>query len=140
MPEEHTNLQLKLPHSVESRDPVSDWTVRIGVAAFYLAFGLEKFSAAETHWVRLFQQIGIGDWFRYFTGAVEITGSMLVLIPRTTVIGLTLLSATMASAALILAVVLHRPEDGVFPAIFGIVLAALGWNRYRSSKTSDGRG
>jgi putative oxidoreductase len=82
----------------EERNPVSDWTIRIGVAAFYLVFGLEKFSASELHWVTLVREIGIGDWFRYFTGCVEVLGALLVLIPRAPAIGLALLSATMAAA------------------------------------------
>jgi uncharacterized membrane protein YphA (DoxX/SURF4 family) len=127
-------LEGKLSSSVEPRNAVSDWTIRIGVAAFYLVFGLEKFSPAETHWVKLFQEIGAGDWFRYFTGIVEIAGSVLVLIPRTTWIGLALLSATMASAALILAVILHRAADSVFPAVLFVVLAALACSRYRSGE------
>ena len=35
-----------------------------------------------TEWVGLFRQIGLGQWFRYFTGAVEILGGVLVLVPR----------------------------------------------------------
>jgi putative oxidoreductase len=118
----------------EDRNPISDWTIRIGVAAFYLVFGLEKFSAAEQHWVTLFRDIGIGDWFRQFTGCVEALGAVLVLVPRTAVIGLTLLSATMAAAALILALRLHQVGASLFPALFFLVLAALAWNRYGSER------
>jgi hypothetical protein len=39
---------------------MSDWSIRIGI----------------------FQQIGLGQWFRYFTGAVEIAGGVLVTILR----------------------------------------------------------
>jgi uncharacterized membrane protein YphA (DoxX/SURF4 family) len=127
-------LEVRLSASVEPPNPVSDWTIRIGVAAFYFVFGLEKFSPAETHWVKLFQEIGAGEWFRYFTGIVEMAGSVLVLIPRTTLIGLVLLSATMASAALILAIILHRAADSVFPAVLFVVLAALACGRYRSGE------
>jgi hypothetical protein len=48
----------------------------------------ENFSSdPESHWVNLFQQIGAGPWFRYFTGVVEVLGGMLVLILRTVFIG-----------------------------------------------------
>ena len=103
-------------------------------SCFLLGVGLEKFSDAETHWVSLFHEIGLGDWFRYFTGVVEVSGSILVLIARTAVIGLALLWATMASASLILAIVLRRLADAAFPAIFFVVLAVLAWNRFRSGK------
>ena len=125
--------------AIEHRNPVSDWAIRIGVAAFYFVFGLEKFSAAETHWVTLFREIGAGDWFRYFTGTVEIVASLLVLIPPIAVIGLTVLSATMASAALILLLRLHRPGDAIFPALLFIVQAALARNQYRSQREGTGQ-
>lgn len=32
--------------------------------------------------VKLVQEIGLGDWFRYFTAVAEITASLLALIPR----------------------------------------------------------
>jgi hypothetical protein len=59
---------------------IGDWCLRGGIALAFVAFGWEKFST-NGHWVKLFQQIGIGQWFRYFTGVVEILGGLLVLIP-----------------------------------------------------------
>jgi uncharacterized membrane protein YphA (DoxX/SURF4 family) len=53
----------------------------------------------------------------YFTGAIEIPGGVLVLIPATVTIGLALLACTMASAALILIFVIHRPQDSVFSGL-----------------------
>jgi len=123
--------ELKLLSEREPFNPLSDWIIRVGVAAFYFVFGLEKFSGAELHWIKLFQEIGIGEWFRYFTGAVEMIGALLVLIPEAALVGFTLLSVTMAAAASILLLVLHRPADSVFPAIFLLVLAGLAWNRRR---------
>src|SRR2546430_2861644 len=35
-----------------------------------------------SEWVRIFDRIGLGQWFRYFTGALQVTGALLVLIPR----------------------------------------------------------
>ncbi|HWD98304.1 MAG TPA: DoxX family protein, partial [Bryobacteraceae bacterium] len=84
---------------------------RGAIAVFFSAVGLDKFGNS---WVKFFQQPGMGQWFRYFTGAVEILGSLLVLIPATVTIGLALLACTMASAALILIFGIHRPQDSVF--------------------------
>jgi putative oxidoreductase len=123
----------------EERNPVSDWTIRIGVAAFYLVFGHEKFSASELHWVTLVREIGIGDWFRYFTGCVEVLGALLVLIPRAPAIGLALLSATMAAAAMILAYRLREDGPSPLPALFFFILAALAWNRYQSDREMSAR-
>ena len=87
--------------AADSRSVLVDWVLRAAIAAAFIVFGIDKFRGAE--WVMLFQQIGIGQWFRYCTGVVEIVGGVLVLIPRTITAGLALLACTMASAALILA-------------------------------------
>jgi putative oxidoreductase len=90
----------------EPRNVIGDWTIRIGVACAFVVIGLDKFSPTG-EWIDLFRRIGAGDWFRHFTGVVEILGGLLVLIPRTALIGFALLGATMLSAAIILA--FHPP-------------------------------
>ena len=67
-------------------------------------------------WVKLFQQIRAGQWFRYFTGA-EVLGGVLVLISWTATAGLALLACTMAAA------------DSIFSGIFFIALSAFWWSR-----------
>jgi putative oxidoreductase len=114
----------------ESRNQIADWVLRGAIALVFVLFGLEKFpSAPGTPWVKLFQQIGFGPWFRYFTGVVEIIGAALVLIPWTARAGLALLAATMASAALILDFVIGRPADSIISSGFFIGLAAFWWTR-----------
>ncbi len=114
----------------EPRSVLGDWILRIGIAVAFALFGAEKFpSDPGSPWIRLFQQIGVGQWFRYFTGVVEVLGGILVLIPWTVTIGLLLLACTMASAALIMVFVIGRPSDSVVSAGFFIALAAFWWNR-----------
>ena len=38
--------------------------------------------------MKFFDQVGVGQWFRYFTGLVEVFGALLVLIPKTAQAGL----------------------------------------------------
>jgi putative oxidoreductase len=106
---------------------VGGMIARLGVALFFGIFGLEKFSSApDSEWVGMFHRIGFGDWFRYFTGVVEMLGAMLVLIPRTFLIGLWLLAATMFGAVVIVALLLHAPGDSAFPGIFLLALVVMG--------------
>lgn len=112
--------------SGESRNGFSDWMIRGAIALVFVLAGADKFGPG---WTGLFQQIGIGQWFRYFTGVVEILGGVLVLIPWTVSVGLALLASTMASAALILVFVIHRPADSVFSGALLIGLTVFGWNR-----------
>ena len=114
----------------EPRNVLGDWILRIGIAVAFSLFGSEKFpSDPGSPWVRLFHEIGAGQWFRYFTGVVEILGGVLLLIPWTVTIGLALLTCTMASAAVILIFVIGRPGDSVVSTCFFIALAAFWWNR-----------
>lgn len=114
----------------ENRDRLGDWVLRGGVALAFVLFGCEKFpSNPGSSWVRFFDQVGIGQWFRYVTGVVEVAGSLLVLIPQTARIGLALLAITMAGAALIVTFRLGRPADSILADIFCVVLASLWWAR-----------
>src|ERR1017187_5473035 len=115
---EQANLQ-------EQRNVLVDWALRGAIAIAFVLFGAEKFPAnADSQWVKLFGEIGAGQWFRYFTGVVEVLGGVLVLIPWTVTAGLALLACTMASAALILTFVLGRPGDSIISGAFFLGLAA----------------
>jgi uncharacterized membrane protein YphA (DoxX/SURF4 family) len=116
----------------ESKNRLGDWVLRGGIALAFVLFGLDKFpSAPAAPWVKFYQEIGIGQWFRYFTGVVEIVGGTLVLIPRTAQAGLAVLGATMAAAAIILDFVIRRPVDSIVSTGFFIVIAAFWWVRRR---------
>ncbi|MGO9335910.1 MAG: DoxX family membrane protein [Terracidiphilus sp.] len=116
--------------SGEPHNKITDWVVRGGIGFVFILFGVDKFpSNPDAEWVKLFQQIGAGQWFRYFTGVVEILGGVLVLIPWTARAGLALLAVTMASAALILDFVLKRPGASVISTAFFLFLATFWWTR-----------
>lgn len=95
------------------------WMSRAIVTIAFLFFGFDKFSAG---WDQFFHDLHFPHWFRPFTALTEIAGALLVLFPRTTQLGLFLLSATMASAALIWIFPMHAPANCIFP---GIILIAL---------------
>jgi putative oxidoreductase len=106
-------------------DPATTWALRIGVAVIFSLVGVEKFSSNPTsYWVHVFNAIGFGQWFRYFTGIVEMLGGLLFLIPAATTIGAAMLIATMCGAMLVHLVVFRHPGDSIFPGLYliGIVL------------------
>src|SRR5215831_9923314 len=58
-----------------------DWAIRVSIAMLYFLVGLGKFSSSfSSHWVTMFEQIQGEQWFRYFTGIVESSAALLVLI------------------------------------------------------------
>lgn len=115
--------------SRDSRSATVDWLLCAGIAAAFVMFGAEKFTDSGHQWLKLFQQIGFGQWFRHFTGLAEVLGGVLVLFPRTVTAGLTLLACTMASAVLIWAFVLKQPANGIITGAFCVGLVLFWLNR-----------
>jgi uncharacterized membrane protein YphA (DoxX/SURF4 family) len=107
---------------------LSDWLIRTSVSLLFLVYGLEKFSNQPgTQWVKLFAEIGWGVWFRYLAGVVEIAGALLVLIPHLVMFGFAVLGTTMGVATFVVAFVLHKPAQSLFPGAFfvGVCVTAL---------------
>jgi putative oxidoreductase len=113
-----------------ARDPraaMVDWLLRGGIAVAFVMFGAQKFT--DPQWVKLFQQIGFGQWFRVFTGVVEILGGVLLLTPWTVAAGLALLVCTMGSATLLWASVLGQPANCIITGAFCVGLVLFWLNR-----------
>lgn len=118
------------PSATLPRDRIGDWVLRGGVAFAFLLIGLDKFPSGENEqWVRFYDQIGIGQWFRYFTGVIEIAGAALVAIPKTARFGLAILAATMAGASLIHIFVMHHPGNVIITGGPCLGLMAFWWSR-----------
>lgn len=73
------------------------WVLRILAALIMLQTLYFKFSGAEES-IYIFTKVGIEPWGRYGTGVAELIASILILIPRTTVLGAILAVGIMAGA------------------------------------------
>jgi putative oxidoreductase len=73
------------------------WALRVLLAAAFLAAGGSKLAGAPTM-VEMFEKVGVGQWFRVVTGAIEVSGGILLLIPRLTFYGAGLLLLVMVGA------------------------------------------
>ena len=67
-------------------------------AAFVMAGGA-KLAGAEMM-VQTFDAVGLGQWFRYVTGLIEVGGAIALWIPAYRLIGAALLAVTMVGAIL----------------------------------------
>ena len=119
-----SDLHLSIDRESTFLDAVYRWVPRIGVAVLFLAVGTAKF-ASDGLWVRVFDQIGFGQWFRVFTGLLQVSGAVLLLVPRLAWIGAGILSLTMLGAVLVQLFILHSALFAI-PAFLMIVTAGIG--------------
>jgi len=81
-------------------------TLQVLVALVLLAAGSGKLVGSAAM-VALFDAIGIGQWFRYVTGSLEVLGALLLIVPGTTAFGAVLLAFVLAGAVVTHLTVLH---------------------------------
>jgi putative oxidoreductase len=104
----------------------TDWMLRGAVALVFFLIGIEKLTGST--WVKLFEEIGFGQWFRYFAGIVQMAGSLLLLIPSTARLGAALIGCTMLGAMILHMFVLSTgPFAAVVPAVLLVLVIAAGW-------------
>ena len=105
------------------------WVLQIGAAAMFLIAGTMKLTG-NPMMVQMFGAIGIGQWFRYLTGTIEVVGAILLLIPSLAVVGAVPLALTMVGA-----IITHLFIVGGNPAAPIVLLAAtatIAWARWPS--------
>jgi putative oxidoreductase len=115
-------------------NPLRTWLPRVALAMVFLLFGGLKFPE-HSMYVRIFDAIGLGEWFRYFTGVVEIGGAVLLLIPRAVAFGVVLLGCTMVGAVSFW--LLNRNAfAALVPGVLLLALAGLGWAEVARSRSA----
>ena len=93
--------------------------LQVGLAALFLLASGSKLAGAPSM-VALFEAIGVGQWFRYVTGLIEIVSAVGLLVPTFAPFGALLLSSTMFGA-----IVTHLFIVGGSPALPALLMLAL---------------
>jgi len=96
------------------------WTLQVGSAAMFLFAGGLKVAGVPLM-VQEFGVIGLGQWFRYFTGGLEVISAVLLLVPSLAFFGALALAVTMTGAILA-----HLFIIGGSPAVPILLLASTG--------------
>ncbi len=101
---------------------ISIWGLRVLMAALFLFAAAMKLTG-QPAMVAEFATVGLGQWFRYVTGLMELAGGVLVLIPRRSVLGAGMLLMVDAGAFVAQVAVLHM--DWIHTVVIGALLVAL---------------
>ena len=83
-----------------TRGPVALWALwatQVVLAGMFLLSGSLKLTGSP-ELVALFDAIGVGQWFRYVTGAIEVVSAAALLVPSLAAFGALALVPTMAGA------------------------------------------
>ena len=119
------DLKLVVEEKRGAIDVFTLWLPRIGVASAFLFIGITKFNNdPRGEWFKIFEQIGLGQWFRYFTGAMQVTGAILLLPRWTLTIGAAMLACTMVGAIFVDIFVAHAIGYAFLPLVLlGMIVA-----------------
>jgi putative oxidoreductase len=97
----------------------------LAVALLFIFVGYTKFdNDPRGEWVQMFERIGLGQWFRIFTGVVQVTGGALLLWPRARTIGAALLACTMVGAIIVDLFIIGSPMF-IVPMMLLFLIAAV---------------
>jgi putative oxidoreductase len=119
-------VETPLPAKTSRMAKVAAWTLSIFLALLFVFAGGVKFFNNPVM-VQEFAQVGLGQWFRYFTGSFEVAGACFVLIPRFRLLGALLISLVMVGATIANLTVLHQPPAAILTVILLALTLVLAW-------------
>jgi len=121
------------PEGRHRLDIFTAWLPRLGIVLAFLFIGSTKFNDDPYgEWFKIFEQIGLGQWFRHFTGAMQVTGALLLLTPWTRTIGAAMLACTMVGAMIVDVFVAHAIGYAFLPLLLLCAITAT-WLTGRTS-------
>jgi putative oxidoreductase len=104
---------------------IGAWILQSVVAAAFFAAGAAKL-AGVAYMVQLFEQIGLGQGFRYVTGLVEVVGALALIYPGLASLGGLWLGGTMFFAVLTHLFVLHTsPAPAIVLGLLNVLIVYL---------------
>jgi putative oxidoreductase len=102
------------------------WLTQVVLAAMFLMAGGSKLAGVPAM-VSLFDAVGLGQWFRYVTGVIEITSAIALLVPSAAIYGALLLIPTMLGATITNIFIVHTSP--VIPILLLLGAATVAWVR-----------
>ena len=114
-----------LPAASSKGRLITLWTLSGLVALAFLGAGGAKLAGTAVM-VELFAKVGLGQWFRYLTGLLEVAAGIGLLIPRYAFYSAVLLATVMVGAVIThVAVVGGSPAPAIVLFVFSGIIAYL---------------
>ncbi len=101
---------------------IVSWIIAVLLALAFLGAGAAKLTS-QPMMVAQFALFGLPSWFLYVTGAIEVVSAILLLIPRTTVVGAGLITCVMIGA--LIAHLTHGQAAMIGAPLGLLILAAI---------------
>ncbi|WP_281407378.1 DoxX family protein [Methylobacterium sp. P1-11] len=98
------------------------WVLRIILGTAFVLAALMKLGGRQAM-IDEFDVVGLGQWFRYFTGILELIGGIAVLVPAFSALAAILLLVVDLGAFVAQVTVLHI--DWIHTVVIAALLAAL---------------
>jgi putative oxidoreductase len=102
------------------------WTLQVLVALAFVAAAAGKLLGSPDM-IALFDAVGVGQWFRYVTGLLELLGALLLIVPGTAAFGSVLLAGVMVGAVVAHLTVLHTAPTA--PLVLFALTTLIAWGR-----------
>jgi putative oxidoreductase len=102
------------------------WCVQAFLALVFVSASWAKLMG-QPEMVALFTGVGVGQWLRYVTGILELTGAILIMLPQTRRMGAALLATIMLGALTAHLVILHVPPTT--PGVLFLMSGFVVWGR-----------
>jgi uncharacterized membrane protein YphA (DoxX/SURF4 family) len=113
-----------LPVKSFNAKAIAFMVLKVILAIMFLAAAGAKLAGAKMM-VAEFNMVGLGQWFRYFTAIMEISGAVLLLWPGRSAYGALLLACVCGGAFFAQVFAIHI--DFVHTIILGGIFLAIAW-------------
>ena len=110
------------PSTRDRAETIALWVLRVLTASVFLFAAFMKITSQPVM-VAYFDIVGLGQWFRFVVGLLELVGGAALLIPRTSLIGAALLLFVDMGAFVAQVTRLH--EDWIHTVVIAVILVAL---------------
>lgn len=109
------------------------WLLQVALAVYLVLLSAIPLFEGGAYNIETFDRIGFGQWFRYFTAAVETAGAIGLLIPPLSGLAALGLVGVMIGA-ITTELTVRVPAGAVLPAILLVLFAVVAWYRWPQTK------